>query len=190
MIQAGDAVHSEGKMLRIRITMVALLVGVAASGCVVASRGSVAPPHVDVIGNTDVSQYGTNAIQIFDNPALREKVRALFGRDWDSPNPIGLSAAAPAFFAESSPPTKLRINGSDWIAVRGCMAEACAVRHGLVLIGSGGDRLYARVDDRGFTREYGYGRGMTSITAQDHAFIDAAWHALALGSPRLGRGGA
>lgn len=178
-------------MLGFRIAMIALLVGLAASGCVVPSRGAVTPPHVDVLGNTGhASQYGTDAIQIFDNPVLREKVRALFGRDWSSPNPIGLSAPAQAFFAKSSPPTMLRIESSEWIAVRGCMAQACATRHGLLLIGPGGDRLYARVDDRGFTHEYGYGRGMVNLAPQDRALIDAAWHALDLGSPSLGRGGA
>jgi hypothetical protein len=157
----------------------------------VASGGAAAPPRVDVLGNTGHSpQYGTDALQIFDHPALREKVRALFGRDWSSPNPIGLSAPAPTFFTKSAPPTMLRINSSDWIAVRGCIAQACATRHGLVLIGPGGDRLYARVDDRGFTQEYGYGRGMADLASQDRAIIDAAWRALALGSPRLSRGGA
>jgi hypothetical protein len=171
--------------------MIVLLAGLAMSGCVVASRGAVASPHVEVLGNTGYpSQYGNDATQIFDNAALREKIRALFGQDWNSPNPIGLSAPAPAFFAESSPPTMLRIVSSDWIAVRGCMAGACESRHGLVLIGPGGNRLYARLDDRGFTKEYGYGRGMGDIAPEDHALIDAAWDALALGSPRLSRGGA
>ena len=166
-------------MRAFRTTVVALLVGLVASGCVVASPGSVPSPQVEVLGTTGpASQYGADATQIFDNPALWAKVRALFGPDFGSPNPIGLSAPAPAFFAKSSPPTMMRIDSADWIAVRGCNAAACATRHGLVLIGPGGDRLFARVEDRGFTKEYAYGRGMTTFGPRERALVDAVWRAL------------
>jgi hypothetical protein len=47
-----------------------------------------------------------------------------------------------------------------------------------MLIEAEGERVCARIDDGGFTRDYGYGRGMVSVTPQDRAFIDAAWRAL------------
>jgi hypothetical protein len=171
--------------------MIVLLVSWVAGGCVSASRGAVAAPRVDVLGTSaQASQYGTDAKQIFDSPALRAKVRALFGKDWSSANPIGLPAPVPAFFEKSSPPMMLRIDNADWIGVRGCMPTACTTRHGLVLIGPGGDRLVARVDDGGFTQEYGYGPRMVNVGAQDRALVDAAWRALALGTPHLTRRGA
>jgi hypothetical protein len=107
--------------------------------------------------------------------------------DWGRSNPIGLSAPAPAFFAKSSPPTMLRIDNTNWIAVRGCMTDACATRHGLVLMGPGGDRLLARVEDRGFTKEYGYGPAMVAFSERDGTLLDAAWRALALESPYVAR---
>jgi hypothetical protein len=169
--------------------MIALLVSLAASGCVVpASQDVVASPRVDVLGSSvRASQYGTDAKQILAHPALSAKMHALFGKDWSGDNPLGLSAPAPAFFARSSAPTLLRIDNADWIAVKGCRPDACATRHGLVLIGPGGDRLFARVDDGGFSREYGYGPGLVNLGAQERALVDAAWRALALGSPHLTR---
>jgi hypothetical protein len=118
------------------------------------------------------------ATRVFEHPALRTKVRALFGPDWSNTSASGLSAPVPAYFAHSAAPTELRIDHADWVAVSGCMPEACASRHGLVLIGPRGERLLARIDDGGFTREYGYGPGMATLRAQDRAVVDAAWRSL------------
>jgi hypothetical protein len=70
------------------------------------------------------------------------------------------------------------IDGADWVALSGCMPEECGTRHGLLLIGPGGDRLLARIDDGGFTREYGYGPGMVTFRPPDRAVVNAAWNAL------------
>lgn len=173
-----------------RRTMILLLCTLTAGGCVVASSpAAVSPPRVAVLGNgRPAAQYGTDAAQVFEHPALRAKVRALFGPDWSSSKESGLSASAPAYFARSSAPTELRIDGADWIAVRGCVPEACSTRHGLLLIGPGAERLLARIDDGGFTREYGYGPGMVTFRPQDRAVVDAAWQALGGQAASVGLG--
>ena len=158
--------------------MVLCLCTLTAGGCVIGSSPNPAP-RVAVLGvGGSATQYGTEAAQMFDHPALRTKVRALFGPDWNSTSASGLSAAIPAYFTRSSAPTQIRIDNADWVAVSGCNPKACASRHGLLLIGPGGDRLLARIDDGGFTREYGYGPGMATLRAQDRAAVDAAWRAL------------
>jgi hypothetical protein len=54
---------------------------------------------------------------VFDNPAIRTKIQTLFGPDWTSTSVSGLSAPVPAYFARSSAPQQLRIDGADWVAV-------------------------------------------------------------------------
>jgi hypothetical protein len=167
----------EATMHGTRIAMALLLGSLTAGGCVTASPTEISPPHVAVLGG-GASRYGTDARQVFDRPELRAKIRDLFGPDWKSTSVSGLSAPIPAYFTESSAPTELRIGNADWVALRGCMPESCARRHGLLLIGPSGDRLLARIDDGGYTREYGYGPGMVSLRATDRAVVDAAWRAL------------
>ena len=96
---------------------------------------------------------GRDASVVFDHPALRARIRALFGPDWSSTRASGLTAPVPEYFARSSAPTELRIENADWVALRGCAPQACTRRHGLVLISPRGDRLLARIDDGGYTRE-------------------------------------
>ena len=162
-----------------RIAMVSLLCTLATGGCVTASSGTMAPPRVAVLGtDAGATLYGRDAKQVFDNPTLRTKIRALFGTDWNSTSESFLSSPIPAYFAQSSAPTELRIDNARWIAVRGCVPAACARRHGLLLIGPGGERLLARIDDGGFTREYGHGPRMVTLRPQDQAVVDAASRAL------------
>jgi hypothetical protein len=53
----------------------------------------------------------------------------------------------------------LRIGGTDYIAVTGCMPNSCDTRRVLLLIEDGGSRLFARLDEGGFAHYYGYGSG-------------------------------
>jgi hypothetical protein len=173
-------------MHRSRIAMVLSLCTLMAGGCVTASPNSVPAPKVAVLGaGASATEYGTSATQVFDNPALSSRIRALFGPDWTSTSVSGLSAPIPAYFTQSSPPKQLRIDGTDWVAVSGCMQQECATRHGLLLIGPGGDRLLARIDDGGFTREYGYGPGMVTLQPRDRAVVDAAWNAIGVKTAKL-----
>lgn len=153
----------------------------SAGGCVLPPPpGQPVPPRVEVLGaDSGSTRYGENAVQIFEHPAIRDKVRALFGPDWSGGGRAGgLSAPAPLFFSKSSPPTRLRVGEREYLAVSGCAATACATRGGLVLVGADGERLLARVDDGGFTVHYGFGPGMAALTPPDRMAVDAAWRAL------------
>jgi hypothetical protein len=173
-------------MHKSRIAILLSLCTVMAGGCMTAARNPASVPQVSVLGGgAPATQYGAEAKQVFDNPAIRTKILTLFGPDWNSTSVSGLSAPVPAYFTRSSAPTQLRIDGADWVAVSGCMAEACATRHGLLLIAPGGDRLLARIDDGGFSREYGYGPGMVTLQPQDRAVVDAAWNALGVGAAKV-----
>ena len=159
---------------------IGLLGVLSAAGCVLPpSPGELVPPRVEVLAaDSRSTRYGGSAAQIFEHPAIHDKVRALFGPDWSGGRAGGLSAAAPLFFATSFPPKGLRVGDRDYLAVSGCMTIACTTRRGLVLIGAEGERLLARVDDGGFTLRYGFGPGMTVMTAEDRLLVDAAWGAL------------
>ncbi len=157
----------------------ALTVGLAlvlsTAGCVLPPPpGTLAPPRVEVLtADSRAARYGTTAAEVLEHPMLGEKVRALF-----TERGPGLVAPAATFFSKSSPPRALRIADRDYVAASGCMATACATRRGLLLVSDDGQRLLARIDDGGFTHDYGFGPGMVAMTPQDRLLIDAAWRAL------------
>ena len=166
--------------IRSHALTIGLLGALSLAGCVLPPPpGELVPPRVEVLaGDARSTRYGGSAAEIFEHPAIRDKVRALFGPDWSGGPAGGLSAAAPLFFVTSSPPRGVRIGDREYLAVSGCMTAACPTRRGLVLVGADGERLLARVDDGGFTRRYGFGPGMTVMTAEDRLLVDAAWGAL------------
>ena len=166
--------------IRSHALTIGLLGVLSAAGCVLPPPpGELVPPRVEVLAaDSRATRYGESAPQIFENPAIRDKVRALFGPDWSAGRAGGLSAAAAAFFSTSSAPKPLRVGDREYLAVPGCMTTACAARRGLVLIGADGERLLARVDDGGFTLHYGFGPGMTALTPHDRLLVDAAWGVL------------
>ncbi len=166
--------------IRSHVLTIGLLGVLSAAGCVLPPPpGQLVPPRVEVLAaDSRATRYGESAAQILENPAIRDKVRALFGPDWNAGRATGLSAAAGRFFSTSSPPRALRIGDREYLAVSGCMTAACATHRGLVLIAADGERLLARVDDGGFTLHYGFGPGMTAMTPQDRLLVDAAWGAL------------
>jgi len=166
--------------IRSHALTIGLLGVLSAAGCVLPPPpGELVPPRVEVLAaDSRATRYGESAPQIFENPAIRDKVRALFGPDWSAGRAGGLSAAAAAFFSTSSAPKPLRVGDREYLAVPGCMTTACAARRGLVLIAADGERLLARVDDGGFTLHYGFGPGMTALTPHDRLLVDAAWGVL------------
>ncbi len=168
------------RTIRTHALTIALLGALSAAGCVLPPPpGELVPPRVEVLAaDAGATRYGVGAAQIFEHPAIRDKVRALFGPDWSAGRAGGLSAAAGQFFSTSSPPRALRVGDREYLAVSGCMTAACVKHRGLVLIAAGGERLIARVDDGGFTLHYGFGPGMTALTPQDRLLVDAAWGAL------------
>jgi hypothetical protein len=166
--------------IRSRALTVGLLGVLSAGGCLLPPPpGELVPPRVEVLtADSRSTRYGGSAAQVFEHPAIRDKVRALFGPDWTAGRAGGLSAAAPVFFSTSSPPKVFRVGDREYLAVSGCVATACTTRRGLVLIGADAERLLARVDDGGFTLHYGFGPGMRAMTPQDRLLVDAAWRAL------------
>jgi hypothetical protein len=115
--------------------------------------------------------YGRTTAEVLQNPELREKIRALFAADWTPPSgtPAGLTLGAPGYFERGGPLRMVRIGRSDYIAVTGCAPAACQTRRGLLLILEGGSQLFARLDDGGFSRYYGYGSG--DISAETIGYI-------------------
>jgi hypothetical protein len=124
-------------------------------------------------------RFGASAPQVFDNPEMRDKVRALFGSDWLPAAQGGgrLQHGAAAYFPPESVMRMLRIDGRDFIAISGCVQTACRTHGGLVLIQIDAEQLWARLDEGGFSRYYGHGPAMTA-TAVSPAFIDSAWRAV------------
>lgn len=165
---------------RSRALPVVLLGTLIVSGCVLSPpAGTLVPPRVEVLAaDPRAVRYGAEAAQVFEHPEIRDKVRALFGRDWSADGARWVSAPVPAFFSKSSPPQVLRIGETDYIALVGCMAAACATRRALVLVSADGERLLARVDDGGLTHLYAFGPGMITLTPEDRLVVEAAWRAL------------
>jgi hypothetical protein len=147
------------------------------SACVVppAANAPLAPATGVVPADARALRYGATAPEIFDNPQMRDKIRALFGADW---TPGGkLAEGARAYFPPTSPLRMIRIGAQDYIAVTGCVPSACGIDRGLLLIGQDGEHLMARLDEGGFSHYYGYGPGMQP-TAVPQASIDGAWKAV------------
>jgi len=152
-----------------------------AAGCVVAPPAGV--PVASKAGllpaDARALRYGASAPAAFDNPELRDKVRGLFGSDWAPATQGGgrLQHGAAAYFPASSALRMLRIEGQDYIAITGCVSSACGTHRGLVLIRADGEELWARLDEGGFARYYGYGPAMTGARVSP-PFIDGAWRAI------------
>ena len=155
---------------------IVLLTAVLGTGCVVPPpAGMTMTPQV-LAADARALRYGASAPAMFDNPELRDKVRGLFGPDW-VPAPQGggrLEHGAVAYFPPSSRLRMLRIGLQDYIAVTGCVPRACASHRALLLIRADGEELWARLDEGGFARYYGYGPTMTGARVSP-PFIDEAW---------------
>lgn len=133
-------------------------------------------------------RYGASAPAVFDNPQIRDSIRAMFGTDW-SPAAQGgrLQHGAVSYFPPNSSIRMLRLDAQEYIAITGCVPQVCPTHRGLVLIQNDGDRLWARLDEGGFSRYYGHGPAMTTALVSP-AFIDGAWRALELVERRAAAG--
>ncbi|MGH7367119.1 MAG: hypothetical protein ACREKQ_14745 [Candidatus Rokuibacteriota bacterium] len=147
------------------------------AGCVVPS-GSSGPPRAEVYAaDARALAYGRSAAEVLDNPQLRDKVRALFGADWNPPTPGGvgkLTMAAPAYFELGGPMRMVGVGDSTYIATTGCAPRACEGHRGLLLIREGGDQLLARLDEGGFSHSYAHGTQVAGAPA----ILDSALRAL------------
>ena len=70
------------------------------------------------------------------------------------------------------------IAGKDYIAVTGCVANACQRQRVLLLIAEGGSPLLARLDDGPVPHYYAYGSGGVAPPANTSTIVDAGLLAL------------
>jgi hypothetical protein len=156
------------------------------AGCAADRPAATAGARTGVLpADARALKYGATAPAVFANPAMHDKILALFGNDW-SPTPVSggqLQYGAAAYFPPTSSFRMVRLDGGDYIAITGCVPVACADHAGLLLIRDDGEQLWARVDEGGFSRYYGHGPAMTGAQVSP-AFIDSAWREV----ERLGRG--
>ena len=120
-------------------------------------------------------RYGASAPEVFNNPGMGDRVRALFGADWSPGGQIAFGALA--FFPASSSLRLVRLGDGDYIAITGCVPSTCATHRGLLLIRQDGERLMARLDEGGFSHYYDRGPG-ASAAAMPQSSIDSAWRAV------------
>ncbi len=156
--------------LGIRYLALCCLALFTAAGCTITSpRGVLPPPSAEVLpADTHALAYGSTTTEVLQNPEIAEKVRVLFGTDWPG---------AAAYFDQGGPIRMVRIGGTDYIAVTGCVPGRCDSRHVLLLIEAGGSRLLARLDEGGFAHYYGYGsEGVMRDTAP--RIVDSGFNAL------------
>jgi hypothetical protein len=163
----------------LRGALACLLLTPVTAGCVVPpTPGSPGPPVAKVQpADARALVYGRSASEVLENPQLREKVRALFGADWEPPTPGGvgkLTLAAPQYFERGGPLRMVHIGDADYIAITGCAAQACASRRGLLLIREGGEQLMARLDEGGFSHHHAYGPGMVGAPGAAAVTLETA----------------
>jgi hypothetical protein len=154
---------------------------VTAAGCTIAPpRGTPVPPDAQVLpADSRALAYGSTAAELLRNPKVGDKIPALFGPDWKPAEPGRgqLAAGAAAYFDQGGPVGMLRIGGKDYIAVTGCVPNACDSRRVLLLIEDSGTRMLARLDEGGFVHYYGYGsEGIMKDTAPQ--VVDSGLRAL------------
>jgi hypothetical protein len=162
------------------------LTALLATACVVEPPAGARPaPLVGLMpGDARAVQYGATGREVLDHPALRAKIIGLFGLDWRPSVESGgkLALGAEAFFARTSPPQLVRMEGANYIAVTGCMPSVCAGYRGLILIREDSDLLLARVDEGGYAHYYAFGTPATRATVGP-TVVDSAWRALERASP-------
>jgi hypothetical protein len=146
------------------ITLGSLAVGLAV-GCTIPPRpGMPIPPTAQVVpADTRATVYGSTIEEVVRNPAIGDKIRAMFGADWSGGQLA--SPGASAYFARGGPPQMVRIDGVDYTAFSGCVPSACDAGRVLLLIREGGSDIVARLDEGGFSHYYAFGN-VTRDTAQ------------------------
>jgi len=100
----------------IRLTALAALAMAAVAGCTIPPHpGMLVPPAAEVVPvDARVTMYGLTLDEAIRNPAIAERVRAMFGPDWAGGQfaPTG----ARTYFVGNTPPRRIRIGGTNYIA--------------------------------------------------------------------------
>ena len=153
----------------------------SAAACIPPAPGSSATLPAQVLpADARALAYGRTVSEVIQSPQLRDKIPGLFGADW-TPASQGrgqLALGAAAFLERGGPLRMVSIAGQDYIAVTGCVANACQTRRVLLLISEGGSQLLARLDDGVIPHYYAYGSGGMAPPANAATIVDAGLRAL------------
>jgi hypothetical protein len=153
----------------------------SAAACIPPAPGSSATLPAQVLpADARALAYGRTVSEVIQSPQLRDKIPGLFGADW-TPASQGrgqLALGAAAFLEKGGPLRMVSIAGQDYIAVTGCVANACQTRRVLLLISEGGSQLLARLDDGVIPHYYAYGSGGMAPPANAATIVDAGLRAL------------
>ena len=147
----------------------------SAAACIPPEPGSSATLPAQVLpADARALVYGRTVNEVIQSQELRDKLPALFGADW-TPASQGrgqVALGAAAFFEKGGPLRMVSIAGKDYIAVTGCVANACPTRRGLLLIAEGGaSLLLARLDDGPVPHYYAYGSGGVAPPANTSTIV-------------------
>jgi hypothetical protein len=154
----------------------------SAAGCTIAPApgSSAALPAQVLPADARALVYGRTVSEVIQNPELRDKIPGLFGADWlpASQGRGQFALGAAAFFEKGGPLRMVNVAGKDYVAVTGCVANACRTRRVLLLIGEGGSQLLARLDDAQVPHYYAYGSGGAPPPTDASTIVDAGLRAL------------
>ncbi len=97
-----------------RLISLGTLAVIMAVGCAMPPRaGMPIPPAAQVVpADTRATVYGSTIEEVVQNPAIGDKIRAMFGADWSGGQLA--SPGASAYFARGGPPQMVRIGSVDW----------------------------------------------------------------------------
>ncbi|HEY7250768.1 MAG TPA: hypothetical protein VIG37_09735 [Methylomirabilota bacterium] len=153
-----------------------LVLGVLVSACTIEPPEGTAPvPMAGVLeSGPREAKFGRTGDEVVNNPQLRDKIRSLFGTDW---NPGKIRRGASAYFGRVAPPRGVRVGDKNYVAVTGCVAESCPAERVLLLVQESGDSLLARLDEGGYSHYYAYGPEWGAAGSTQQA-ADAALRAL------------
>jgi hypothetical protein len=165
-------------MRRLLLNGCLCVLAVSAAACIPPAPGSSAALPAQVLpADARALVYGRTVSEVIQSPELRDKIPGLFGADW-MPASQGrgqLALGAAAFLEKGGPLRMVSIAGKDYVAVTGCVANACQTRRVLLLIGEGGSQLLARLDDGVIPHYYAYG---VAPPANASTIVDAGLRAL------------
>jgi hypothetical protein len=154
----------------------------SAAACTIppAPGSSAALPAQVLPADARALVYGRTVSEVIQSPELRDKIPALFGADWlpASQGRGQIALGARSFFERGGPLRMASIEGKDYVAVTGCVANACRTRRVLLLIAEGGSQLLARLDDGEVPHYYAYGSGGVPPPTNASSIVDAGLRAL------------
>jgi hypothetical protein len=154
------------------------ILGALAVGCTVEPpEGTPPAPMAGVLeSGPRETRFGRTGDEVVNNPQLRDKIRTLFGADWN-PGTGKIQRGASAYFGRVTAPRGVRVGDKNFIAVTGCVTTTCPADRVLLLIQENGDAMLARLDEGGYSHYYAYGPEWGAAGSTEQA-TDAALRAL------------